>query len=232
MSSEQEQLEEEIRILVTKVVDLGLYIEEHFKNAISLLFSREWASGYFPVTPDVSPVTLNGRAMQILQQWGPSGEHLRTVMVLQKSCNDFESLIVIINRIAERARSLDQDVEFYLAVLPAGGREAFYEVIRAAHVQLRGCAVALSTRQASVASRVIEHDGKLDLACLQAQRALQGMIRYDPSLSMKVQLLTLVVADIEQLGNGITRICQGIETISSGQILPYQSPDMGLLAAT
>ena len=227
MASEAEHIESALRGLSMRVIDLGLYIEEHFKNAISLLFNRDWASGYFPITPDISPIALNSQLMQLLQQWHLEGEQLRTVLMLQKACTDFESLIAIINHIAERTRSLDRDVERYFVDLPHGDRDAFYGLINSAHIQLRGCIVALSTHNAEMARRVIQQDGVLDMAYLQVTNGLQRLIDLDVTRALPVALLNLVVGDIEQLGNHITRICQGIEAIANGSFSDYGQSDGG-----
>ena len=215
---ELEQLDTEIRLLADRVVDLGLYAEEMFKNAISLLFTRDWSNviSIFQSSPDVSPVTLVGEAIQLLARWAPTQERLRMVVALQQAADEFGIILTIIGHLAEKAHSIENTIEEYFQQIGPVGQQAFYQLIQSAHIQLRGCVVALSTRQARMASKVITQDGALDQAYMQMQAASRNAIMADPSLTMPLALLSVIVADIEQMGNHITRICQRIETISQG----------------
>ncbi len=227
-----DMIDSEVRALSDRVVDLGAYVEELFKNAISLLFTRDWSSALslFQGSPDVSPITLNGEAVQLLRRWAPTGEYLRTIMALQHAATEFEELITLIQRIAEKAHSLDADIEIYLTTMSPAGREAFYRLVHSAYVQLRGCVVVLSTRQPGVAQHVINQDGMLDMASLEALEAIRAAVTMDVQLALPMALLTVVVGDIEQIGNRVTRICQRfIGEIGSGEIssLPPDSGSFG-----
>lgn len=222
---ELEQMDAEIRMLADRVVDLGLYTEEMFKNAISLLFTRDWSNvmSIFQSAPDISPVTLVGEAIQLLARWAPTQDRLRTVVMLQQAADEFGTMLGIIAHLAEKANAAENTIEEYFQQLGPVGQQAFYQLIRSAHIQLRGCVVALSTRQASTASKVIAQDSALDQAYLQMQAASRDAVKVAPILTMPMTLLSLIVADIEQLGNHVTRICQRIEAISQGMPASFES---------
>ncbi len=217
MQNIDDRLDIEVRALTKSVVELSIYIEEHFKNAVAQLFTRDWVSGYFPITPDISPITLNGQAFQLLSLWAPSGEQFRTIMIMQKACKDLESLLALVNSMGEHARMLDRDVEYELAALPSEERQGLYRIINLAYMQLRGCTIALNTCQSSFAQRVIEQDGELDLACLRMQTALQGLLELDVTRAVPINYIKLIISNIERMGNFVTHICQGIQTIPAYQ---------------
>lgn len=231
MTPDKTILDNDIQHLTERVVDLGVYIEELFKNAVSLLFSREWSSVHaiFQSAPDVAPVTLSGEAMRIIQRWAPIGEQLGAVLALQQAANEFGVIYDIIVRIAEKARALDDDVESYLQLMGPEGRQAFYTVIQSAYIQLRGGIVALNTRQASIAAHVIAQDSVLDHAYLVVQAASAPLLNDDLSARARpVTLLRVIVGDIEQLGNHVTRICAPIE---QPMLFPASDGDLSFFKA-
>src|SRR5579883_3216053 len=215
---ELEQMDGAIRHLADRVIDLGTYVEEMFKNAVSLLFSREWSSivSLFSSAPDVAPVTLVGEAIQLISRYSPTIERLRQVVTLQQAADEFGVMLGIIGRIAEKSRAFEDTVEDFFAQLGPEGQQAFYRLIQSAHIQLRGCIIALNTRQAVMAAKVIAQDSVLDQAYLQMQAATRAAIMADPHLTLDLGRLSLIVAEIETLGNHVTRICQHIEAISQG----------------
>ncbi|MBA3822727.1 MAG: hypothetical protein H0X24_02340 [Ktedonobacterales bacterium] len=217
-SLEVDRLDIEIANLAERITDLGTYVEEMFKNAISLLFSRDWSSLYtiFQSAPDVSPVTLVGEAVGIIARWGPTEERLRTVVALQQAADGFDGILRTVTHISDKARQMDDEIEVYFARMGQDSYHAFYKLIQSAHIQLRGCIVALCTKQANLATNVIAQDGVLDHAYMEMQTVTKAAIMADPSLSLPLGLISVIVADIESLGNGVTRICQRIETISRG----------------
>jgi phosphate uptake regulator len=213
-----DRLDMEIANLAEQITDLGTYVEEMFKNAVSLLFSRDWSSLYtiFQSAPDVSPVTLVGEANGIIARWAPTDERLRTVVALQQAADGFDGILKIVTHISDKARQLDDEIEVYFSRMGKSSYHAFYKLIQSAHIQLRGCIVALCTRQASLAANVIAQDGVLDHAYMEMQSVTKAAIMADPSLTLPLALISVIVADIESLGNDVTRICQRIETISRG----------------
>jgi phosphate uptake regulator len=215
---EREQMDNDIRLLADRVVDLGLYVEEMFKNAISLLFTRDWSNVYTlaQTAPDVAPVTLVSEAMQIMARWAPTQERLRTVVVLQQAADELGTILNIIASLAEKARGMENNIEDYFQQIGPVGQQGFYRLLQSAHIQLRGCVVALSTRQASMANKVILQDGVMDQAYMQMQGAVRAAMMAEASLTVHLGRLSIVIADIEQIGNHITRICQRIETITQG----------------
>ena len=216
--AEVDRLDIEIANLAEQITDLGTYVEEMFKNAVSLLFSRDWSSLYtiFQSAPDVSPVTLVGEAVSIMARWAPTDERLRTVVALQQAADGFDGILKTVTHIGDKARQLDDEIEIYFARMGPVSYQAFYRLIQSAHIQLRGCIVALCTKQATLAANVIAQDSVLDHACIEMQTVTKGAIMADPSLSLPLGLISVIVADIEALGNQVTRICQRIETISRG----------------
>lgn len=235
MSEEIEQLDKETRVLADKVVDLGLYTEEMFKNAISLLFTRDWSSIFtiFQSSPDVSPVTLSSEAVQLITRWTPTNERLRMLVALQQASGGFERILATITHVAEKARSLEDDIESYFTTLGLDGRQAFYRLVNSAYVQLRGCVVALSTRQSSVIASAIAQDSVLDQAYMILKNAARDAIAADISLTMPLGLISSIVADIEQIGNTVTQICQRLEAISNGGTPPpFDMGDSSFYAAS
>ncbi len=219
MFEEHELCDREIRALADKVVDLGVSVEESFKNAIALLFTRDWSSALavFQSSPDIAPVTLVGQAFHLLHRWALTPDRLRTVMALQEAATEFEKMSSVIQRIAEQARSLEEDIEtFFANYLGPQGHQAFYQLVHSAYVQLRGCVVALSTRQAAMAARVIEQDSVLDDAYLRLLAALRQAIAVNVESALRLTLISVIIGDIEDLGNRVTRICQRVESITQG----------------
>jgi PhoU domain len=231
MLEEFELCDREIRTLAERVIDLGVYTEEMFKNAIALLFTRDWSSilTIFQANPDVSPVTLVGEAIDIMKRWELSPERMRTVIALQQASTEFEQILTTITRIAERARFLEMDIERYFVIIGPNGHQSFYRLVNSAYVQLRGCILALSTRQGSMATKIIEQDVVLDQAYLEAQAAIKSALAVDVSLTMSLGSISVVIGDIEKIGNHVTRICQRIEAISQGIVIPFGG-DAGLPA--
>lgn len=232
MDERDQEFDLHLRILADRVVDLGVYVEEMFKNAVSLLFTRDWSNIFtmFQTAPDVTPVTLIGEAAQLLARWSPSGERLRTLIAMQQAADEFGIMLGIIARVGEKAHSLEDDIESYFPLMGPEGREAFYQLVKSAYIQLRGCVIALSTRQASMAAKVVTQDSLLDQAFLQMQASTNQALSYDVTLTLPLALLSAIVGDIEQLGNHVTRICQRIINISqgmSGDPLVFEAPDVG-----
>lgn len=232
-----QQVDLNIRLLADQVVDLGVYVEEMFKNAVSLLFTRDWSNIFtmFQTAPDITPVTLVGEAAQLLARWAPTGERLRTLIALQQAADEFGVMLGIIGRVGEKAHSLEDDVESYFPMMGPEGRQAFYRLVNSAYIQLRGCVVALSTRQASMAANVIAQDSLLDQAFLQMQAATNQALAYDVTQTLPLALLAAIVGDIEQLGNHVTRICQRIINISQGMSLDplaFEPPAFGEVIAS
>jgi len=170
----------------------------------------------FQSAPDIAPVTLVGEAAGIIARWGPTEERLRTVVALQQAADGFDGILKTVTHMSDKARQLDDEIEVYFAQIGPDSSRAFYKLIQSAHIQLRGCIVALCTKQARLASNVIAQDGVLDHAYMEMQAATKAAIMADPALSLPLGLISVIVADIEALGNGVTRICQRIETISRG----------------
>ena len=218
-----DQSDREIRLLADKVVDLGVYVEEMFKNAISLLFTRDWSSIFtlFQSEPDILPVTLVGESLDIVKRWPLTPDRLRTVLALQQAATEFDAILKIISRVAERAHYLDDDIESYFVAIGLKGHRAFFRLINSAYVQLRGCIVALSTRQANVAAKVIEQDSVLDQSYLEVQAAARAALSVDISISLPLASISVIVTDIEQLGNHVTRICQRVEAIGQGTVTSF-----------
>ncbi len=68
------------------------------------------------------------------------------------------------------------------------------------------------------------------MASLEALEAIRAAVTMDVQLALPMALLTVVVGDIEQIGNRVTRICQRfIGEIGSGEIssLPPDSGSFG-----
>jgi phosphate uptake regulator len=227
MLDETELCDREIRELADQVVDLGVSIEELFKNAISLLFTRDWSGviALFQSPPDVAPVTLVSTAFNLINKWPLSPDRLRTVMALHEAASEFATIRDIIERVANKASAFDDDIETYLiAYVGRQGHQAFFQLVHSAYVQLRGCVVALSTRQASIAENVIQQDIVLDQAFLQLRALVQDALSVNMDATLPLGLISVVIGDIEQLGNHVTRICQGIRSITQGA-LPVISDD-------
>jgi phosphate uptake regulator len=233
MVEEIEQSDNEIRLLADRIVDLGVYVEEMFKNAISLLFTRNWSSvlTIFQSEPDILPVTLIGDALNLIKKWNLMTDRLRTVMALQQAATEFEAILRIIGRVAERVDYLEDDIESYFIAIGPRGHQSFFRLVNSAYVQLRGCVVALSTRQPSIAARVIEQDSVLDQAYLEMQITIKQALAADVSLSLPLASISVIIGDIEQLGNHITRICQRVESIAQGSLFTLFDFDPAMSAA-
>jgi phosphate uptake regulator len=219
MQSDSEILDNHIRLLAEKIIDLGVYVEESFKNAISLLFTRDWSNVYtmFQSEPDIAPVTLAGEAVQLMGRWMPTGERLHALVTLQHSATEFDAMLKIIARIADNAHKIECDIETFFPMIGPAGHQAFFQLVNSAYVQLRGCIVALSTRQASLAANVIAQDTVLDQSYLHLDAALRAAVTQDLTLTMHIARISTIVGDIEQVGNHVTRICQPIAGGMQGQ---------------
>jgi phosphate uptake regulator len=215
MFEDFEQVDTAIHALANKVADLGVYTEEMFKNAVSLLFTREWSSisTIFDADPDVSPVTLVSEALHLTHQYFLSSDQSRLVMALQQAANELGEILKIITRIASRTGHLDNDVEVYFHIIGAHGYQSFYRLIHSAYVQLRGCVIVLSSLQPSMATNVIQQDSVLDQAYLETQSAIKAALVADVSLTLPLGNISVIIGEIESLGNHVTRICQRIENL-------------------
>lgn len=211
-----ERCDYEISILADKVIELGVYCEETFKNAISLLFTRDWSSAFtmFHAHPDIAPVTLVGESMSLMHRWSLASERMRIVVALQQASTEFDTILRHINEVADKANRLTQEIETYFAPVGEEGLQAFYRLINSAYIQLRGCIVALSSRQASLAENVIRQDSVLDQSYMQVQSVIHDALVLDITQTMPLGTISMLVTEIEAIGNSITRICQRIEAIT------------------
>jgi phosphate uptake regulator len=223
MNIETEQLDAEIRALTDRVIELGLYVEEVFKNSVSLLFSREWSGTYglYQTQPDVAPVTLVSEAISIITRWAPATERMRTVVALQQASDEFGAMLSMMNDIATNALKIEDSIESYFKYLGPRGRDAFYRIIQSAHIQLRGCVMALSAHDATLAQHVIAQDAALNTAYQDFQAALQLAMLADAHLTMPFAMMSVITGHIEQMGNRISRICQRVIAISHGVAPDY-----------
>jgi len=232
MFDEFEQCDSETRIIAEKVVDLGVTVEDAFKSAISLLFTRDWSSAFtmFPPTLDIAPITLAGKCIALMTRWSLPSDRLRYVMALQHGAIEFDEILTIISRIAERSRHLDDDFEKYLYIIGPNGTQAFYQLLQSAHVQLRGCVMALNLMQSETASYVIAQDNRLDQAYFETQSAIKNALVNDMELTLPLGYISVIVGDIEQIGNHITRICQRVEAAASGGLFTPIASDASIAA--
>ena len=211
MYDDTEQCSVSIRTLENNIIDLGVFAEESFKNAISLLFTRDWSSAYtiFSLEPEVSPVTLVSEAVAINRKWALPQDTLNIVLSLHQIALEYDFILKSIQRIAEMANRLDTDAdEFFQKNMAA--QQAFFRIIQSAYYHLRGCFIALTLKEPDIINSVIQQDAVLDGAYFTAQTELQNMLKEQISLTLPISAYSIIITDIEDIGNHITRICQAM----------------------
>lgn len=200
--------------LYEAATELGVVAEDIFKSATAALY-EPYAVRIRPIAEAERQCVQmqydnHQRALGLLAQWGPEGDHLRTVIALQQISLGFVRIAHDGRQIAELAVALKGNAGMLLAQASDDG-SLLLHLIRQTYVEVRGGILAVTLRDPAIARRVVAEDATLDSLFLDFKSRLDQAIIMHPRAAGSLQRLLLVGVHLEDIGNRIVGICKTLQ---------------------
>lgn len=213
-SVEQHIFEDELRDLADETTEIGIIAEDAFKNASAALYGQEPDAAWIAVENERVAAQqfrlVHQKALAILGRYVQASSAMRRVLELQQFASEFVRIAADAKAIAEHALALGGTGEALL--LRAGGDASmlFVQIVRQAYIEVRGSVIATTTRDTTLARRLIAEDGDLDRLFLEYKLVLNTAIRANPRSAATLDRLLLVGVHFEDIGNRVVAICQAL----------------------
>jgi phosphate uptake regulator len=208
------RLEDELGSLAEETTELGLFAEDTFKNATAALYEQPTAAAHIVLDTERVSVrvylSLNQKALAIVGWYRPLGDDLRRVVELQQIAAELARIAEDSRHIAEHALALDGTSEMELSRAHPKAADLLLRMVRQTFVEVRGCIILTTTRDKTLARRLLREDSALDVLFAAFRRVLDEAVRANPRGAAPLQRLLLVGVYLEDIGNRVAAICRTI----------------------
>lgn len=207
-----QSLADEMAALAEEVTELGIIAVDVFKTAAAMLFAPDpgvaHAAMRLAEQGALCYQDVHQRAVALLARWSPFGDELRRVVDLQRTATECARIAEHGRRIAEQALEIPSGAEE--ALLPVDTRAAgiLVGLIRQVYVLLRGCLLLITTRDRSMARRLVVEDAELERLYQQLKGLIESGIAARPRQAPPLRGLLQVLVELEEIGNRVTTLCR------------------------
>jgi phosphate uptake regulator len=212
MDSDQASFDAEMNRVLEEGSEVFILSIEVFKTAISSIFSPEQDVAEYAVQLadecNARGDQLRHQTVGLLAQWAPKGDALHRVVIVERTAA--ESLVICQHgrHIAERALALAGTADQYFALAHQQAPDVFLTLVQQVYIGLRGCLVLTSTRDQSLASRVIAEDAQIHhLQRMLTERLEQASFEV-PQHAGQLRHLVEIVLACRQIGLSVLTICR------------------------
>jgi hypothetical protein len=196
-----DSVDDEVLRLAEETTELGIAVEDAYKNAASALYSTGIEAAHVVDSSKVSPdAPIHAKIVVILRHPALSGDHFRRIAELQHVASGFAQIGEHARGIAGHALSLRGAVEVELAPVAADVYELLRLLVRQTYIVIRGSIVVASSRDAEIAQRVLAASAQLDRLYLDFRGAVQRAIAVEGSHVLTLQHVLLAGARMQEIG--------------------------------
>jgi phosphate uptake regulator len=217
------KIEVDVSRLAEDTTELGIFAEDIFKNAsASLLFGFDADTARSVLEAgwvcQQQHQVIHKRALELLVHPEAAGEELRRIVETQTVAAEFARIAECGRLIAEQALVLGDTAEMYLLDVADDAPGLLVQLIRQAYVEVRGCVLATTTRDTTLAQRLIREDAELDHLYLIYKNRLEHAITVNPRGAHPLHRLLLVGVHLENIGNHVVSACRALLYLPSDQM--------------
>jgi len=206
-----DSVDDEVLRLAEETTELGIAVEDAYKNAASALYSTGIEAAHVVDSSKMSPdAPILAKIVIILRHPALSGEHFRRIAELQHVASGFAQIGEHARGIAGHALSLHGAVETELTPVASDVYELLRVLVRQTYIVIRGSIVVASSRDAEIAQRVLAASAELDRLYLDFRRAVQRAIAVEGSHILTLQHVLLAGARMQEIGNQSRAICRAV----------------------
>jgi hypothetical protein len=207
-------VDEEVRRLAEETTELGIAVEDAFKNATAALFDSDIAvepdeSERLDLPPDVD-APIRARILQLLGYSNLTGEQMRRIAELQSIAAAFAAMGEKARQIAGHTLALGEAVETELRMTAADLYDSLWVLVRQTFHEIRGSIMVANSRDTALARRVLQEDAMLDQAYLDVRYAVLRAIERDPHRAFFFHQVALMSALMEEIGNQAGAVCRAV----------------------
>lgn len=209
-----ETIDDALGTLADETTELGIFAEEVFKNAAAAFYEQpEQAARIALDTERVCQQVyhvIHQKGLAVLAWYQPTTDEMRRVVHLQHIAAELARIGYNGRLIAEQALVLRGAAESLLRQVQGPAPALLVQLIRQAYKEVRGCVVLTTTRDTALARRLLAEDLELDRIFLSYRAALEEAIHQYPRYAAPLQRLLLAGVHIEEIGNRVVTIAQGL----------------------
>jgi hypothetical protein len=202
-------VDDEVLRLGEETTELGIAVEDTYKNAASALYSAGIEAAHIVEGgEDAADAPILAKIVAILRHSALFGEHFRRLAELQHIASGFAHIGEHARAIAGHALALHGAVEVELAQAAADVYELLRLLVRQTYIAIRGSIVVASSRDTEIAQRVLAAVAELDRIYLDFRRAVQRAIAVNGGHVLTLQHVLLAGARMQEIGAQSRAICR------------------------
>ncbi len=203
----------EVSKLAEETTELGIFAEDIFKNASAALlygFDREMSHLVLEAgwVCEHQQRAIHQRALGLLQRAAAAGQELRQILETQAVAAEFARIAEDSRLIAEQSLELGEMSKMYQLGVSDDTPKLLERLVRQAFVEVRGCVLASTTRDTTLARRLIREDIELDRLYRLYKSQIEQAIAANPRGALPLHRLLLVGVHLEDIGNRVVSACR------------------------
>jgi phosphate uptake regulator len=212
VGSDQASFDAELSRLLEEGSEVFILSIEVFKTAISSIYSQDVeVAEYAMLLTDECNARgdqLRRQTVGLLAQFAPKGDALHRVVNIERTAA--ESLVICQHgrHIAEHAQALGGGADQYFALAHEQAPDVFLTLVQQVYIGLRGCLVLTSTRDQSLASRVIAEDAQIHHLQRMLTERIEQVSYEVPQHAVAFRHLVEIVQACRQIGLSVLTICR------------------------
>jgi hypothetical protein len=215
----------EVLKLAEETTELGIAVEDAYKNAASALYSTGIeAARLVESGGDAPDARILAKIVAVMRHPALSGKHFRRIAELQHVASEFAHIGEHARAIAGHALALRGVVESELSELAADVYELLRVLVRQTYIVIRGSIVVSSSRDPHLAERVLAAAADLDGIYLDFLHAVQHAIARHDTHTLHLQHLLLAGRCMQEIADQSRGICRAV--------VPDLAPAVASLNAT
>jgi phosphate transport system protein len=211
-------LEREIEKLKNVVIDLGRFVENQVRLAMSALVENDLEAARNVVDGDDEvdqrEVDLEEECLKILALHQPVASDLRFVVSVLKMNNDLERIGDLAVNIAVRAIRLD---ELGYKKVP----EDFLDIAKKSKLMLRQALLSLVELDTQIAMDVLRADDAVDALLKKIYEQTISDIKHDSSLAEEQIILLAIAKRLERVADLSSNIAEDVIYMMNGDIVRH-----------
>jgi phosphate transport system protein len=208
------QVDEEMQLLLDKIVSMGARVEQSLDEATQALILRENSrfEKVFQIEKEINKdhLRVDEMSLNILATQSPLAADLRLVLAIIKINNDLE-------RMGDQAVNISKNGQRYIQDHPLKPLVDLPQMAGQVQRMVRESLDALVRKDMELAKRVLERDDVVDSYKKKIFDELIGMMKANPAIIDQAICLILIARNLERLGDHATNIAEDVVFAYSGQ---------------
>ncbi len=201
--------DEEVLRLAEETTELGIAVEDAFKNAASAFYTSGMEAAHVVEGGGaIADAPILAQIVALLGHPALSGEHFRRIGELQQVATAFAQIGKHSRELAGDALALRGAVETELARIAADVYELLRMLVRQAYIVIRGSVIATGARDGTTARHVLDAVADLERIFLDFRTAVQRAIALRPSDTVMLQRVLLAGGRMREIGVHGRSICR------------------------